>query len=87
MMMDGRVRGALKLLSDDSDTDLLSLNHVVDEVSGKTVREVLEDKHPDLNPVHPDVLLGDTDDNSFHPTLFVPLTAESLRAAPLHTPR
>ena len=85
MMMEGRVRGALKLLSDNSGTDLLSLNQVVDEVSGKTVREVLEDKHPDPNPVHPDVFLGDTDENSFHPTIFVSLTAESIWAAALHT--
>ena len=85
VMMEGRVRDALKLLSDNSDSGLLSLNQVVDEVSRKTVREVLEDKHPDPNPVHPDVLLGDTDDNSFHPTIFVSLTAESIRAAALHT--
>ena len=39
MMMEGRVRGALKLLSDDSGTGLLSLNETVDEVSGKTDRE------------------------------------------------
>ena len=37
MMMDGRVGGALKLVSDDSDTGLISLNQVVDEVSGKTI--------------------------------------------------
>ena len=84
MMMEGRVRGALKLLSDNSNTGLLSLNQVVDEVSGKTVREVLEDKHPYPNSVHPDVLLEDTDDNGFHPTIFVSLTAESIRAAALH---
>ena len=60
MMMEGRVRGALKLLSDDSGTGLLSLNETVDEVSGKTVREVLEDKHPDPRPVHPDVIVTQT---------------------------
>ena len=42
MMMEGRVRAALKLLSDKSDTGLLGLNETVDENSGKTVRDVLE---------------------------------------------
>ena len=41
----------------------------------ETVWEALEDKHPHPNPVHPDVLLGDADDNSFHPTIFDSLTA------------
>jgi hypothetical protein len=39
----------------------------------------------DPNPVHPDVLLGDTDDNSCHPTILDSLAAESIRAAALHT--
>ena len=85
MMMEGRVRGALKLLSDDSGTGLLSLNETVDGVSGKTVREVLEDKHPDPRPVHPDVIVTDIDDDGFHPTIFDNITAESIRVASLHT--
>ena len=73
------------LLSDDSGTGLLSLNETVDEVSGKTVREVLEDKHPDPRPVHPDVIVTDIDDDGFHPTIFDNITAESIRVASLHT--
>ena len=42
MMMEGRVRGALKLLSDNSDSGLLSLNQVVDEVSGKLSERFLK---------------------------------------------
>ena len=57
MMVEGRIRAALKMLSDNSDTGLLSLDDIADDVSGKTVRDVLEDKHPDPRPAHPDVLL------------------------------
>ena len=46
------MRGTLKLLSDSSDTGFLGLNKIVDDTSEKTVREVLQDKHPDTNPVH-----------------------------------
>ena len=81
------MRGALKLLYDDSDTGLLSVNETVDEVYGKTVREILEDKHPDPRLVHPDVTTTDIDDDSFHPTIFDNITAESIRVAALHTQR
>ena len=83
MMMEGRVRAALRLLSSDSHTGLLRLDETID-TSGKTVRDVLEDKHPDPKPVHPEALLGDADD-SFHPVIFESITAESIRAAALHT--
>ena len=43
----------------------------------KTVRDILEDKHPDPKPVHPEALLEDLDD-SFHPAIFDNITAESI---------
>ena len=82
--MEGRVRAALKLLSDDAHTGLLRLDETID-TSGKTVRDVLDDKHPDPKPVHPEAVLGDADDDSFHPAIFDNITAESIRAAALHT--
>ena len=85
MMMEGRVRAALKLLSDNSNTGLLSLDETIDDTSGKTVRDVLEEKHPDPKPAHPETLLGDADNDSFHPAIFDNITAESIRAAALHT--
>ena len=84
LMMEGRVRAALKLLSDDAHTGLLRLDETID-TSGKTVRDVLDDKHPDPKPVHPEAVLGDADDDSFHPAIFDNITAESIRAAALHT--
>lgn len=85
MMMGGRVRAALKLLSSNSDAGLLRLDETVDDSSGETVRDVLEDKHPDPQPIHPEVLLGDADNDSFHPIVFDNITAESIRTAALHT--
>ena len=64
MMMEGKVRTALKLLSDNSDTGLLSLGEIIDDISGKTVRDVLEDKHPVPQPAHPEAILRDTDNDS-----------------------
>ena len=40
MMMEGKVRAAMKLLSDNSDTGLLGLDETVDDTSGKTARDV-----------------------------------------------
>jgi len=42
MMMEGRVRAALKLLSNYSATGLLSLDETIDDTSGKTVRDFLK---------------------------------------------
>ena len=84
MMMEGRVRAALKLLSDDAHTGLLRLDETI-ATSKKTVRDVLEDKHPDPKTVHPESLVGEVDDHSFHPAVFDNITAESIRTAALHT--
>ena len=84
MMMEGRVRAALKFLSGDSHTGLLNLDQTID-VSGKTVRDILEDKHPDSEPVHPEALLDDAGDDNFHPAIFDNITADSILTAALHT--
>ena len=70
MMLEGRVRAALKFLSNNSDISLLSLDETVEETSGKTVRDILNDKHPDPRPAHLEALLGDIDNDSFHPVIF-----------------
>ena len=59
MMLEGRVRAALKFLSNNSDIGLLSLDETVEETSGKTVRDILNDKHPDPRPAHLEALIGD----------------------------
>lgn len=85
MMMEGWIRAALKILSDNSDTGLLCLDDIADDASGKTVRDVLQDKHPDPRPAHPDALVTDAGNDSFHPAIFDNITGESIRSAALHT--
>ena len=82
LMMEGRVRAALKLLSEGTGSGLLSLDEIVTEGSGKSVRNVLNDKHPDPELAHPETLLEDVD---FHPAIFDNITAESVRISALHT--
>ena len=84
-MMEGRVRTALKILSNNSDTGLLSLGDVIDDTPGKTVRDVLKEKHPDPKPVHHEIILGDVNNDNFLPVIFDNIQAESIRAAALHT--
>lgn len=77
MMMEGRIRAALNILSDNSDTGILCLDDIADDASGKTVRDVLEDKHPNPRPAHPDALLTDVGNDSFHPAIFDNIMGES----------
>ena len=64
----------------------MSLDEIVDDGSGKSVRGVLEDKHPDPEPVHAEVLLEeDTSKVEFHPAVFDSITAETIRNSALHT--
>ena len=48
LMMEGKVRAALRLLSTENQSRPLRLDDIIDE-SGKFVRDVLEEKHPDTN--------------------------------------
>lgn len=68
-MMEGRVRTALKLLSNNSDTGLLSLDELINGSLGKTVSDVLEIKHLDPKPAHPEMLFRNVD-NDFYTAIF-----------------
>ena len=85
LMMEGRVRAALKHLSDNTHAGLLSLDEIIDNASGKTVRDVLEDKHPDPQPAHPEALLRGANNEDFHSAIFENITGEVIQAAALHT--
>ena len=85
LMMEGKVRAALRLLSTENQSGPLRLDDNVDE-SGKSFRDVLEEKHPDPRPIHPDVILDtSTVDNNYHPILFDKITPEMIRNSALHT--
>ena len=86
LMMEGRVRAALQLLTNESRSGLLSLEEVVSDGSGRTVRDVLEEKHPDPEPAHADTILNEQMTSvDFHPILFDNITAEIIRNSALHT--
>ena len=81
-MTEGRVRAALRLLSDNPGAQPLNLDMLVD---GKTVMEILKDRHSDPRPAHPDILLDNTHNNSFHPAIFENITGEFILTAALYT--
>ncbi len=51
-MMEGKVRSAFRLLA------ILTLNEVAEGSTGKTVKDILEEKHPDANPTHKEAILS-----------------------------
>ena len=86
LMMKGRVRAALQLLTNETRSGLLSLEEVVSDGSGRTVRDVLEDKHPDPELVHADTILNEQMTSvNFHPVLFDNINAEVIRNSALRT--
>ena len=59
LMMEGRVRAALQLLTSETRSSILSLEEVIGDGSGRTVRDVLEEKHPHPEPAHADTILNE----------------------------
>ena len=85
LMIEGKVRAALQLLTKATGSGLLRLDDVVEE-SGKTARDILKDKHPHPEPLHTNVLLStDIVDNDFHPVLFNSIATEAIRKSALRT--
>lgn len=84
-MTEGKVRAALRLLSTENQSGPLKLDDIVDE-SDKSVRDILEEKHPDPQPIHTDAVLDTpTVDDNYHPILFDNITPEMIRNCALHT--
>ncbi len=86
LMMEGRDRAALQFLTNETRSGLLSLEDIINDGSGRTVKDVLEDKHPDPEPAHADAILNERIANvDFHPVLFNNITAEVIQNSALHT--
>ena len=87
LMMEGRVRGALQLLSRETRSGPLSLDRVVSDGSYRTVRDILEDDHHDSeHAAHADAILNeDLNNTDFHPILFDSITDEVIRNSAVHT--
>lgn len=85
LMLVGKVKSALRLLSQPGRGRLLSLDDAV--ISGgkeMTAREVLLAKHPPAAPADPAALLTDTPPLS-HPVLFDRLDGAMIRSSALHS--
>ena len=87
LMTEGNVRAALQLLTRETGSAPLKLNDVI-EGCGRSVRDILKDKHPSSKPPHSDVILS-TDaavtNSIFHPVLFEGITADLVRRCALLT--
>ena len=85
-MMQGKTRAALQLLTKETRSGALSLDEVISDGSGKTVRDILEDKHPDPVPAHADAILNEDMTNAdFYPIIFDSITAKAIRNFAPHT--
>ena len=87
-MMRGKIRSATQLLSRRACNGALNLDHVIKENShDKTVREILIEKHPEAQEVHPDNVLPikEISTTQFHDVLFESITGEEIRKSALKT--
>ena len=57
----------------------------MNDESGKTVKDILEEKHPDAAPAHPEAILRRPEEDSFHPVLFENITDDLIRECALST--
>ena len=81
LVFEGRIRSALRFLSDNH-AGVLNLDDNVDE--NHTVLDVLRDKHPPARPLQAEALVTSSyDPPDVHPVLFERLTGPSVRAAAL----
>ena len=88
LMMEGRVRAALRLLTDHDTGGSLPLDKLVDPNTNPhmTVRDILLEKHPPGQPLNPSALLvPDPPAEEPHPVIFDQLTGPLIRATALRT--
>ena len=86
LMKKGKVKDAMRLLSDDSKGDPLHLDLVVNADDGsETVRDVLHKKFPPRRPVVEAALQVDEPGQHTHPIIFESITGPLIRTTALHT--
>lgn len=87
LMFEGKVRAALRFLSDSDSGGVLSLDDYVDESGQMTAREVLREKHPPARELHAEALIAPSNDHppSVHPVYYECITGASIRAAAMRT--
>lgn len=87
LMLEGKVKAALRLLTEEGRGRVLSLDSKIDrdDPESPTVLDVLKAKHPPAQPCHADALLDSSSVNTheMHPVIFDGLTGECIRRAAL----
>ena len=87
LMMEGKVRAALRLLSEQEGGPPMALDEEV-EVNGMvlSVRDVLKQKHPEAKSIKPTaVVTTDHMPQEFHPVIFDEITGPLIRSTALRT--
>ena len=86
LVLEGRVQAALRFLSNNHGGGVLKLTDTVGDDEGRTVLDVLQDKHPVAQPVQASALVTTTcDPPDVHPVVFERLTGPAIRAAALRS--
>ena len=83
-MMKGKVRAALRILSDSNGSGILPLDKVVDKDTLETVRDVLLKKHPPKQPPRLSSLIEpDSPPPEPHPVMFEVIDGKLIRSTVL----
>ena len=86
LVMQGKVKSALRLLSSDSRGTPLSLDKEITSSTGSdTIRDILHKKHPPSRPVYPSAILPEEAPSSTHPILLESITGQLVRTTAIHT--
>ena len=86
LMFVGNTKAALRLITDQSNGDVLRLEDLINTNNStpQKVRDILESKHPPAQPAHPDDIIHSDLPPSVHPIVFDSLDAATIRSAALH---
>ena len=80
LMFAGRVRAPIYLLLLNAHLGLLSLNGIIQNnpsnPNGRTVCEILEERHPKASPIHFETIVPKQAEDNFHPVIFSKLTPD-----------
>ena len=81
LMFRGKVRAAMRLISDQSAAGVLNLD---EEIDGTSVRDILKEKHPQPQVPRPSALLLPVNNGSnIHPVLFDRITGDLIHSTAL----
>ena len=74
----GDIKGAIRLLSNNENGRVLSLETLM---NGRSVKDILKDKHPPSQPISPSAIYsGPSSQSDFHPVLFDSITSDLIRS-------